>query len=146
MNGGCRAGFHDLQPAPGAPKGIAPLRVAPAAAPLRSRWSRKGFDHPRWMRQKAPRTPNGVQGALAHPKGFEPLTYRLGGGRSILLSYGCTRFARIDRRTTDIIARTCRLVKGGFDAAAVLTRVHPARRRRRDAQFAAGWAPWERVR
>ena len=26
---------------------------------------------------------------LAHPRGFEPPTCRLGGGRSILLSYGC---------------------------------------------------------
>ena len=26
---------------------------------------------------------------MAHPRGFEPPTCRLGGGRSILLSYGC---------------------------------------------------------
>ena len=45
--------------------------------------------------------PNGVKkslpalypklvGMVAHPAGFEPTACRLGGGRSILLSYGCT--------------------------------------------------------
>ena len=28
-------------------------------------------------------------GSYAHPAGFEPTACRLGGGRSILLSYGC---------------------------------------------------------
>ena len=34
-------------------------------------------------------SPKGRYAHLAHPAGFEPTACRLGGGRSILLSYGC---------------------------------------------------------
>ena len=39
--------------------------------------------------RKTPEKPNGFGGFLAHPARFERATFRLGGGRSILLSYGC---------------------------------------------------------
>ena len=35
--------------------------------------------------------------SLAHPRGFEPPTCRLGGGRSILLSYGCICFSIVSK-------------------------------------------------
>ena len=35
------------------------------------------------------KNPRRLTGDMAHPRGFEPPTCRLGGGRSILLSYGC---------------------------------------------------------
>ena len=44
----------------------------------------RSFD---FRQEKALKT-NGFQGLLARPKEFESPTFRLGGGRSILLSYG----------------------------------------------------------
>ena len=37
---------------------------------------------------------------MAHPSGFEPKAFRLGGGRSILLSYGCINFDLLLYRKT----------------------------------------------
>ncbi len=51
-------------------------------------------------RQKiTPEKLNVFGGYLAHLSGFEPETFRLGGGRSILLSYKCSLviFSTIDR-------------------------------------------------
>ena len=46
---------------------------------------------------------------MAHPRGFEPLTYRLEGGCSIQLSYGCISIWNLVRRmardSTNIISR-----------------------------------------
>ena len=44
-----------------------------------------------WGKEKSVRFQRFVapDGSSAHPAGFEPTACRLGGGRSILLSYGC---------------------------------------------------------
>ena len=42
-----------------------------------------------YKRRKTPEKLNVFGGFLAHLPGFEPGTFRLGGGRSILLSYKC---------------------------------------------------------
>ena len=43
-----------------------------------------------------------VPSPLAFPSGFEPLTFRLGGGRSILLSYGNIASVIVSQRAQTI--------------------------------------------
>ena len=78
-----------------------------------------------WARlsRRVRRTPAGLaDGGSAHPAGFEPTACRLGGGRSILLSYGCMHISQ----RLSIMARTGADVKGenvSFFLSLISTRI-----------------------
>ena len=50
---------------------------------------------------------------LAHPRGFEPPTCRLGGGRSILLSYGCVCQSIVPKKSGSVNEKTTHFLYPG---------------------------------